>query len=62
MSAATGGTYGDVVDSDTGAKAALYAINEVINVKSAGIEFVSLSVLDYKYFEEITNVENKLMK
>ena len=45
----------------TGAKAALYAINEVINVgKSAGIEFVSLSVLDYKYFEEITNVEKQI--
>ncbi|MFW3527916.1 ketopantoate reductase family protein [Staphylococcus caprae] len=61
MSAATGGTYGDVVDNDTGAKAALYAINEVINVgKSAGIEFVRLSVLDYKYFEEITNVEKQI--
>ena len=33
----------------------------MINVgKSAGIEFVSLSVLDYKYFEEITNVEKQI--
>lgn len=61
MSAATGGTYGDVVDNPVGAKATLYAINEVIKVgKAAGIDFVVLSALDYRGYDEITDVDKQV--
>ncbi|WP_412518846.1 ketopantoate reductase family protein [Staphylococcus simulans] len=61
MSAATNGTYGDVMDDKVGQKAALYAMNEVVEVgQSNGVKFEQLSIFDPKYYAVIKDETDQI--